>query len=160
MALDHQGALERVVGKRLVGASRIVYQYEGVADATCGDLELSFFDGDVVLLGVADDGEQLKVRQGAWLDPFAAPLSPENEEYVQKCGRHVRLDTAMVPPPMPIGDTLVRCLPIRNRFGTLAGVRLEFAKEAVRFLVECDEAYVMTLEDARFAEWEFTEHDA
>lgn len=152
-------ALDSVVGKQLVGAGRIVHQHDGAADVT-GELELSFFEGGVVRLGIAGDGEQVRVHQGAWLDPFAPPLSPENEAFVRASGKDVRLDTVTVPPPLPIGDTLVRYVPIRNRFGTLAGVRLEFVGRAVRFLVECDEAYVMTPEDARFAEWGFTEQGA
>ena len=89
--------------------------------------------------------------------PFAPPLSPENEEWVQPHGKHVRLDTATVPPPLPIGDTLVRYLPIWSQFGSIAGARLEFASRAVRFFVESDETYVITAEDARLEEWGFTE---
>ena len=153
-------ALEHVVGKRLVGASRIVYEHDGATDVSCGDLEIAFSEGEVVLLGVAGDGERLRVQEGAWRDPFAPPLSPENEAFVQRSGKHIRLSALAVAPTLPVGDIFVRYLPIRNRFGTLAGVRLVFAGSAVRFLVECDEAYVLTPEDPRFTEWGFTEDDA
>ncbi|HEX5720415.1 MAG TPA: hypothetical protein VF179_29945 [Thermoanaerobaculia bacterium] len=154
------GALERVLGKRLIGASRIVYEHDGVVEVSCGDLELEFSGGDVVLFGVAGDGERLRMQEAAWRDPFAPPLDAENEEYVRESGKHVRLDAREVGPTLPVGESLVRYVAIRNQFGTVAGVRLEFAGSAVRFLVEGDEAYVMTTEDPRFTEWGFTEDDA
>ncbi len=153
-------ALEHVRGKRLIGASRIVFEIDGTADVSCGDLELEFLGGDVLLFEGAGDGERLVVRREAWRDPFAPPLSEENQAYVQQCGKHVRVDAQAAAPTLPVGDTFIRYLPIRNQFGTLAGVRLAFTGSAVRFLVECDEAYVMTPEDPRFAEWGFTEDDA
>ena len=46
---------------------------------------------------------------------------------------------------------------VRNPFGTLAGVVLVFAHTTVRFVVNCDESYVLTPEDPRFHEWGFQE---
>ena len=154
------GALERVLGKRLIGASRIMYEHDGVVEVSCGDLELVFSGGDLVLFEVAGDGGRLRMQETAWRDPFAPPLDAENEEYVRQSGKYVRLDAREVGPTLPVGESLVRYFPIRNQFGTVAGVRLEFAGSAVRFLVEGDEAYVMTPEDPRFTEWGFTEGDA
>jgi len=152
--------LERVRGKRLVGSSRIVFEHDGTADVSSGGLELEFFGGDVLLFEVAADGERLRVLREAWKDPFTPPLSAENQAHVGQFGKHVRVDARAVAPALPVGDVFIRYLPIRNQFGTLAGVRLAFTGSAVRFLVECDEAYVMTPEDPRFAEWGFTEDDA
>jgi hypothetical protein len=153
-------ALERVRGKRLIGASRIVFEKDGTADVSRGDLELEFFGGDILLFSVAADGERLRVRREAWRDPFVPPLGAENQAYVQQNGKRVRADARAVAPTLPVGDLFIRYLPIRNQFGTLAGLRLAFTGSAVRFLVEGDEAYVMTPEDPRFAEWGFTEDDA
>jgi hypothetical protein len=153
-------ALERMVGKRLDGASRIVFKHDGSADVSRGALELVFSGDDVLLFQAAGDGEHLRVLSEAWRDPFAPPLSPENEAFVQQSGKHVRLDARTVAPALPVGEIFTRYGPIRNRFGTLAGVRLAFTGSAVRFLVEGDEEYVMTPEDPRFAEWGFTEDGA
>ena len=114
----------------------------------------------MLLLGVDGDGERLRISPGAWRDPFGPPLSQENAEYIQRSGRHVRVDAASAAPSLPVGDIFVRYLPIRNRFGTLAGLKLEFTGSAARFLVEGDEAYLMSLEDTRFREWGFTEDHA
>jgi hypothetical protein len=154
------GALERVLGKQLIGASRIMYEHDGVVEVSRGDLELVFAGGDVVLFEVAADGERLRMQEAAWRDPFVPPLDAENEEYVRRSGKHVRLEAREVGPALPVGESLVRYVPIRNQFGAVAGVRLEFAGSAVRFLVEGDESYVMTSEDPRFTEWGFTEGDA
>lgn len=153
-------ALERVLGKQLIGASRIVYEHDGAVETSRGDLELVFSGGDVVLFEVGGDGERLRIQEEAWQDPFAPPLSAENEEFVRKSGKYVRLDARAVGPALPVGESLVRYRAIRNHFGSVAGVRLEFDGSAVRFLVEGDESYVMTSEDPRFTEWGFTESDA
>ena len=79
---------------------------------------------------------------------------------MQQSGKHVRLDARHIAPALPVGETFAGYVPIRNRFGTLAGVTLMFTGSAVRFLVEGDEEYVMPLEDPRFAEWGFTEDGA
>jgi hypothetical protein len=147
--------LERIVGRQLVSASRIVYEFDGVVDVSCGDLELSFEGGEIVSLQCAADGERLTLAPVAWQDPFAPPLSPENEAFVQESGKYIRVDTNTAPPQLPVGCRLSRYVLIRNRFGTPAGVQLEFAGSAVRFLVECDEAYVMGMDDRRFTDWGF-----
>jgi hypothetical protein len=152
-------ALERVVGRQLVSASRIVYEFDGVADVSHGDLELSFEGGEVVSLQCAADGERLTLAPVAWQDPFAPPSSLENEAFVQQSGKYIRVDTKTAPPSLPVGDQLSRYVLIRNRFGTPAGVKLVFVGSAVHFLVECDEAYVMGVDDRRFADWGFREDD-
>lgn len=150
-------ALERVLGKQLIDASRIVYEHDGTVETSRGDLELVFSGGDVLLFRVAGDGERLQIQEEAWRDAFAPPLSAENEEFVRKSGKYVRLDAHAVGPALPVGESLVRYRAIRNQFETVAGVRLEFTGSAMRFLVEGDESYVMTPEDPRFTEWGFTE---
>jgi hypothetical protein len=152
-------ALEGVVGKRLVTANRIAYEFDGAVDVSCGALELRFEGGEIVFLRCAADGERMMLEQVAWHDPFAAPLSPDNEAFVQNSGKYIRVDTAAAPPSLTIGDELSRYALIRNRFGTCAGVRLEFVRRPVRFLVQCDEAYVMDLDDSRFTDWGFSEDD-
>lgn len=147
--------LQRVVGRRLTSASRIVHEFAGQVDGDCGDLELTFDDGTIILLRGSGDGERLVMDGRAWVDPFEPPLSKENEAFVRQSGKAVRRDAQLIGAALPIGEVFENYRLVGNQFGTPAGVVMVFAGATVRFVVHCDESYVMTSDDPRFRDWGF-----
>lgn len=72
-----------LVGKRIVGLARVFYEYGGVLERNDGPLEL-VVENTTCVLDSEGDGERLRAREGAWIDPFAPPLSDENRRHVEK----------------------------------------------------------------------------
>lgn len=149
--------LQRVVGRRLAAAGRIVHEFAAQVDADTGDLELTFDDGTVVLLRGGGDGERLVIDGCAWVDPSKRPLSEENEAFVRRSGKAVRRDAKLIGPTPSVGEMFETYRLIRNQFGRVAGATLVFVHTTVRFVVNCDDSYVLTFEDPRFRDWGFQE---
>jgi hypothetical protein len=76
------------IGLRLLGVRRAFYEFAGIPDRSEGLIELSFSNGKTVWFDVGPDGETLALYEGRWVDPFAPPLSSENEEYIHRHGKY------------------------------------------------------------------------
>ena len=155
----HLTVLKGALGRRLVRAWRVFYEHNGSIATDSGPLELELDDGFVILLKGAGDGERLTVAAERWADPFVGPLSRENAQFVRQSGKWVRVEASLSNLQFPLGKRLSHMRLLKNRFGTEAGVAFDFEGEWVRFLVECDDDYVMSLDDERFLEWGFVEGD-
>jgi hypothetical protein len=154
---EYSDTLRLVVQRRLVSASLIAYEHNDDVNTATGELELLFEGGACLHLACAGDGEGLVVSAEPWRDAFAPPLSPENEAFVRECGKHVRVSATTLGLQVPVGDSLRGYRMARNQFGTIAGLALDFSAVTIRFVVECDESYVMGADDPRFEAWGFTE---
>lgn len=79
-------------GRRIAGVRRVFYVApDATIDPTDGYLEFTFDDGGVASFDVHLE-ESLVLLEEAWTDPFAPPLSPENEQFVAKYGKHELFD--------------------------------------------------------------------
>jgi hypothetical protein len=135
-------SISDLVGKRLRRIGRVLYQRGSDIDAVDGPLELEV-DGRTFLLDGAPDGESLRVREGAWEDPFKEPLSDENLRYIREhgkwhridCSQHEHYDTL-------VGQELREVGLLENEHRRIAGVRLSTNGRSMWFVVEGDECHV------------------
>src|SRR5436190_1195550 len=79
--------LAGVVGQRITTIRRIFFVAGGVVERSNGPIEFSFEDGSCLLLESGPDGETLRLSRASWQDPFLAPLSPENADFVARSGK-------------------------------------------------------------------------
>jgi hypothetical protein len=97
-----------------------------------------------VLLENSGDGETLRVRQQAWEDPFAEPLTEENRAFVAESGKWAAFDTpAQDLLGMFIGDVLTGVEPVSARPGKITGIILRTGGGGIiRVDVEADELFL------------------
>src|SRR6266545_507381 len=90
----------KYVGDAISRVCRLRYQVgdEVVPTLDGGAVELTFSSGATLYGESGPDGDSLRVKDTPWVDPFAGPLSPENEEYVRTSGKWVRHDVSGEPP--------------------------------------------------------------
>jgi len=121
---------------------RIFYALGGAVEQGDGELELYFGD-EVMRFSGAADGETLRAARDVWHDPFAAPLSANNETYVRDNGKWTRVDVSDLDPYATfIGKVIHGARWIRNDAGTITGVVLDTENSSLRFQVDCDECHV------------------
>ncbi|MFO0553687.1 MAG: hypothetical protein U0271_35215 [Polyangiaceae bacterium] len=131
-----------MVGRTVNGIGRILYEYRGEVDRADGALELRL-DDQIVLLDSAAGGECLRVRTGAWRDPFAEPLAPENQRFVERHGRWVRIDCYKEEPYADfVGSQVAEASLLKNEWGHVAGIRFAVHSRCLWFVVEGDECHV------------------
>jgi hypothetical protein len=75
--------------EREVGAAILRCEFGGeiTSNPADGAVEIVFADGGVLFCDTGPDGDSLRLEDFAWTDPFAGPLSPENEEFVRTSGK-------------------------------------------------------------------------
>lgn len=136
-------SLQTMVGRRLVSASRILFEAPGASLSSDGPLELHWDDGTVTLLDGDADGESLRVLGAPWADPFAESISEENSRYIAEQGRWRRVDESREPPlAAMLGNALTSVTLLKNPFGRLAGVWLRAEDCSLAFVVRGDECQV------------------
>jgi len=59
-----------------------------------GPIEVNFASGTKLLLDAGPDGEELRVRTSAWVDPFSEPLSAANRTFVEEEGKWMAFDVS------------------------------------------------------------------
>jgi hypothetical protein len=77
---QQRALVERRVGDVVTRVERLRF-----SDGEEGELQLRIVGG-TLRFRVAGDGERLEVSDEPWSDPFAPPLSSENEEFVKRHG--------------------------------------------------------------------------
>ncbi|HEX5404486.1 MAG TPA: hypothetical protein VFX16_19540 [Pseudonocardiaceae bacterium] len=84
--------LVRYVGDTVSRVCRLRYQIGSnvVSDVDEGSVEFTFGSGATLFCESGPDGETLRTEDAPWVDTFAGPLSPENEEYVRTSGKWSR----------------------------------------------------------------------
>jgi hypothetical protein len=136
--------VETFIGKRIVRIRRIFYELEGVVERHEGPVELSFADGEMVWFDVGPDGESLAVLNGCWVDHFAPPLSPENEEYIRTHGKYSAFDVGEEAGYRDlVNENIadVRRL-VEERRSKIVGLVIIFSVGQLRIEVEADDLYV------------------
>lgn len=142
-----------LIGATVTGIARIFYEYRGTTERADGPLELTLGERTVLLDGQSD-GQRLRVRQEAWNDPFAEPLSAENHAWLAEHGKWVRVDCADQPEYADfIGRQIVACVLLReDAFGSIAGLKISVAPRSLWFIVQGDESHVAWSLPAGFSE--------
>ena len=80
-----------------------------------GPIEITFADGSVALLDAGADGEALRVKPAAWTDYFAEPLTSENREFIERCGKWTSFDvTNQEPYSRLINELVLEVMPVRT----------------------------------------------
>ena len=131
-----------LLGQRIRGLTRVFFEYAGVLERDDGPLEC-MCERTTCLLDSQSDGEQLRVREGPWVDPFEYPLTDENRKYVDEYGKWRRVDCSKDPPYADlIGQRIVAIAMLQNSTGVIAGVRLSTPVRELWFVVQSDECYV------------------
>jgi hypothetical protein len=134
--------IAQLTGQRIVGIRRLRYEYHSDVEPEGCDLELEL-DSRVVLFGGAADGESLRIREGAWQDPFCEPLSEENRRYVRESGKWQRVDCSREEGYASlVGRTLIEARPLLDEFGLVSGVKLSVPGKSLWFVNAGDECHV------------------
>ena len=151
MALHHCSP-RRLIGKRIEALARVLYEYEGHIEGDEGALEL-VLDGETFLFEADADGEGLRLREQAWMDPFEEPLSDENRAYVEEYGRWCRVDCSRTKPYVDLcGQKITDACALLNEFGKVGGVRISVSTRSMWFAVQADESYVYWTPPTGFSE--------
>lgn len=139
-SLDDFASIVR--GRNVTTVRRVRYELAGTLRSDNGPLEITF-DDSAIVLQPASDGELLAIESQAWTDPFAAPLSTENEEYVRTHGKWTAFDISKESPyDRLIGTQVELILPISNPGGAIVGLEVTFELAVLRVEVEADELLV------------------
>ena len=135
-----ESSLFQLVGKSITGVRRIHYVLRGEVNDSAGPIEIAFVDGSAVVLDAGPDGEALAVAPSLWVDPFAPPLSPENERYVGSSGKWTAFDVSSKSPYTAlIGAEVDAVEPHLSPEGRLVGATIRAGETVVRAEVEGDE---------------------
>jgi hypothetical protein len=90
---------ETLRGKRVVRVERLFYVLpDGAIQGDRGSVVLTDSDQTVLRLGVGADCVALNIDEGPWRDPFGAPQSAANADFVSRSGKWVAFDLSDVPP--------------------------------------------------------------
>lgn len=135
--------LAAAIGSPITRVRRVHYVYRGVPDTDFGPLELTF-GRDTILLDGAADGETLRVCTTKWEDPFAGPLSDQNEAFVERAGKWTAFDVSGAGALATlIGDVLASVEPVLGESGNVTGMILRTGRGGViRVDVEADELFL------------------
>jgi len=140
--------LSSYVGDTVSRVSRLRYQVgdDVVSDENEGAVELTFGHGTTLYCDSGPDGETMRTQDTSWVDPFAGPLSPENEEYVRTSGKWARYDVSDERPFVGmVGRRLSDVAPMTGTTGKLYGLVLNVSGYLLAIYVNADELRVRLL---------------
>lgn len=138
--------LAKFVGETVTRVFRLRYQIgDRITSRDDGSVELVFASGAILLCESGSDGDSVRVRDTAWIDPFAGPLSPENDEFVRTSGKWVRHDVSEEQPfDEMINQKIFDIAPmtgIRKTYGLLVNL----SGPLLAFYAIADELHVRSL---------------
>lgn len=126
---------------------RLKYQigHEVVSDDS-GAVEIAFASGSTLFCDSGPDGDSVRMHHEAWVDPFAGPLSPENEDYVRKSGKWTKCDVSDEDPFVHVvGRKLTDIAPMSGAAGKLYGLLLNASGFLIAVYANADELHVRLL---------------
>lgn len=145
-------SLKELEGKSLSRISRILFEHRGELDESDGAVELNAF-GEVFLLDGAPDGQSLRLRRQAWIDPFTEPLSAENQSFVQEHGKWVRVDKSDEEKfASLVAKPISRVVALADEHGVISGVRITVEDSSMWVVVQGDECRVFWVHPLGFKE--------
>jgi hypothetical protein len=137
----------KFVGETIARVCRLRYQIgDRVTSRDDGSVELVFASGAILLCESGSDGDSVRVRDTAWVDPFAGPLSPENEEFVRTSGKWVRHDVSDEPPFAElINRKVFDIAPMTGSTGKTYGLLVNVSGSLLALYANADELHVRLL---------------
>ena len=92
------------------------------------------------------DGDSVRIHNDAWIDPFAEPLSPANEDYVRTSGKWTKCDVSDEAPfAHLVGRKLIDVAPMPGATGKLYGLLLNASGYLLAIYANADELHVRLL---------------
>ena len=141
-----------IVGKTLIGIRRIAYVHHGVVTDNGGPLELTFCDQTSIVFDAAGDGESLVVSSGAWIDPFAEPISQENRTFIENSGKwtafNVQADDSF---GRVLGNQILQINNINNSSEKTIGIQIQIGDMVIQVIVDSDALQVSSVDPASVA---------
>jgi len=136
------------VGDTVSRVSRLRYQVgdDIVSGANEGAVEITFGNGGTLFCESGPDGDTIRTQDTPWVDPFAGPLSPENEEYVRTSGKWTRYDVSGEKPFADlIGRRVADIAPVTGTTGKRYGLVLNVSGYLLALYANADELRVRLL---------------
>jgi hypothetical protein len=107
---------------------------------------LTFSSGATLLCESGSDGDSVRASDTAWVDPFAGPLSAENEEYVRTSGKWVKHDVSDEPPFADlVNQKIFDIAPMTGTRGKTYGLLLNMSGHLLAVYANADELHVRPL---------------
>jgi len=134
--------LASLSGRVIERVRRILYVGpDGEIDNDEGPVELGFSDGSVCLLR-GSNGWRILSESRQWSDPFAPPLSPENEQFVSSAGKWTAFDVSADAPWLSLVHAVVTLATQVEDPGKSTTVTIKTAAATLTVREEWDETYV------------------
>jgi hypothetical protein len=96
-----------------------------------------------LLVKTANDGTQLAVAE-EWLDPFPPVRTAEDEAFIERYGKLEAFDvSAQDPYSQLIGAKVDGVQPLRNGYGLVVGVAIQFGDHSLRVWIDSDECFIV-----------------
>ncbi|MEU7475729.1 hypothetical protein AB0A63_07075 [Lentzea sp. NPDC042327] len=138
------GRLDELLGSVIAKVRRVNYvRPGGHREAEEGPIELTLENGAVLLFESGSDGESLRLSTGEWADPFAGPLSPENQDFVARSGKWTAFDVSSEGDYRELVGRRVEDISLVVESGKTTGVELSVGSVFVRAVVVADELTVV-----------------
>ena len=138
----------KYIGDTVSRVSRLRYQVgdDIVSGANEGAVEITLGHGTTLYCESGPDGETIRIQDTPWVDPFAGPLSPENEEYVRTSGKWTKQDVSDEKPFAElIGRRVVDVAPMTGTTGKQYGLVLNVSGYLLALYANADELRVRLL---------------
>lgn len=139
--------LTKYLGDTIACVPRLKYQIgQEVVSKDNGAVEVTFAAGSTFFCDSGPDGDSVRTYDDAWIDPFAEPLSPENEDYVQTSGKWTKFDVSDEDPFVYlVGRKLTDVAPMFGSAGKLYGLLLNASGYLLAIYANADELHVRLL---------------
>lgn len=135
--------LKNATGRTIEKISPVKFFFRGKVDSDDTPLQIQLKDDEVLFFDAGGDGESLKVKVDAWVDPFTTPISEENQEYLESHGKWEIVDVSgddffgKI-----IGEKITEIEPVYGHAGKLVGATLILPTARLNIVVEWDELRV------------------
>lgn len=139
--------LNKYLGDTIAQVRRLKYQIgQDVAAKDDGAVEIAFAAHATLRCDSGPDGDSVRVHADPWIDPFAGPLSPENEDYVRAVGKWTMYDVSdEYPFASLVGRKLTDLAPMVGAEGKLYGLLLNVTGYLLVIYANADELHVRLL---------------
>lgn len=138
-----EGHFDRILNRKIVRVRRINYVWpDGYRNTREGPLEIELEGGLVIRFESGSDGESIRFRVGAWVDPFAGPLSEENRQFIKEAGKWSVFDLSDSEAYRLLVGKCIRDFDLIISMGKFVGIGLVVGNLLLKAEVEADELLV------------------
>jgi hypothetical protein len=137
----------KYIGDTIARVCRLKYQIgQEIVFDDSGAVEITFAGGPTFFCDSGPDGDSVRIHDDAWIDPFAEPLSPANEDYVRTPGKWTKFDVSDEAPfAHLVGRKLIDAAPMSGATGKLYGLLLNVSGYLLAVYANTDELHVRLL---------------